>query len=279
MICEFLMTEGDDLKEFAGKLSRIFPNYEQVDFVIEEFSQLAEMLKNLGFDSDRIRYCTLPPFAHGFPRFHSGMSFYFGLPRERTAKESQPGIGASRQRGGTLLAFGGRMENLMFDPNFQGTEVKFAIGFKIRKDAILPHVSSEAIDRKLKTEGTFAKNKLLYEKLTIMLASYQSEKFNDMLDIASELWRLGYRVVFNFKDVISTKRFYDDCSRRGIGLVLFVKPKMRDVGKVRVKYLLKDTPEQDIAYSKLMAWLTSKAKYYDNFSKELESALIFRGDN
>lgn len=277
LITDFMLLEAVTLEEFKMKLSLLFPNYEEVQFVIEEFQELPENLACLGIDKWNIKFCAFPPYGKGFPQFHSGFGFYFGLSAGPSAKQVSQSQ-CLRLLPGTLFASGGRMENLFFNPNLQGSEIKFGIGFTINKEALLNNYSAEALNRRLNSDDFIERSKLLYQKLTIMLVAYHAEKFKDMLKVANDMWKIGLRVAFNFKEVHSPRRFYEECAKRNFAMVLFVKRDFNENQKIRVKYLLKNAPEQDIDYKRLLHWLTVKSKYYENFVKELTTTELFKTD-
>lgn len=275
-VMEFLTIGSLSLQEFFPKITKLFPNSEHIVKVSEEFRKLVDALGCLGIDSKYIRFCVIPPFEKCFPNFYSGFSFYIGCLNEKQNKTSVTSIKTNPL---TLLAYGGRMENLFFDPNCQDSNLNFAIGFLLLKDVLSSLISSEILNNKQKLSTLFLNDKIVHETLSIMLAAYQSEMYPEMLKFAAELWEQGYRVTLHLKDVNNPAKFHKECRKKNIAMIIYVKPKMRESDKIRVKYLLKDSIEQDISFKIWEIWLANKRKFFENFKNDLANSMLFKKEN
>ena len=81
---------------------------------------------------------------------------------------------------------------------------------------------------------------------------------------------------FHFDSIPDVKRFYKECEKNKIAMVIYTKSKMDITDKIRLKYLLKESTEQEISYEKFMLWLDAKANFYNKFEQELGGSLLIK---
>lgn len=253
LIKSFLSIKETNFQIFCDKLRKLFPN----DLILKQFiiekQIFLEILKNITIKNLKIEYCTLPKFCQDFPIFHSGIIFWLCYVNPLQKKQKKP------SNKYTCIARGGKLDNLLSTSNICYKKKMMLSCFILSLGKIFSnHLKFNHFLKTCKIKI----NKVLsmYNDCnSIFLASFSDPILNQKLNVANDLWNMGYKVGILFEEIYSVQKVVKKAMDKGFRFVIILKP-----GKIRVKVLhLGKKKEENWDYEELKVYLKGRLEDMD----------------